>query len=238
MAETATRPDYGLDSPLTVKAMFWRGGWTFVFGLVLFMMNRAQYPDVSVRILIVLGLIAAGFVAAGFAMVRSSRVGKLEAREKILDALALTGEERVLDWGTGRGLMLVGVAKRLKGGRVTGLDFTSEAEAARANAKAEGVLDKVRVDAGDPLKMTYPDKHYDVVVSALALHQVADQDDRDQAIREMLRVLKPGGRIAIYDGLSTGQYAKALQTEGAQGVELSPLNWASCLPTRTVTAKK
>ena len=238
MAETATRPDYGLDSPLTVKAMFWRGGWTFAFGVAMFMMNRAQYPDVSLRILVVLGLIAVAFVVAGFAMVQSSRVGKLEAREKILDALALTGEERVLDWGTGRGLMLVGVAKRLKGGKVTGLDFTSEAEAARANAKVEGVLDKVRVDAGDPLKLTYPDKHYDVVVSALALHQVADQDDRDQAIREMLRVLKPGGKLAIYDGLSTGQYAKALQAAGAQNVELSPLSWAWCLPTRSVTAKK
>jgi arsenite methyltransferase len=238
MAETATRPDYGLDSPLTVKAMFWRGAWTFAFGIALFVMNRAQYPDVSTRILIVLGLIALGFVGVGFVMVRSSRVGKLEAREKLLDALALTGEERVLDWGTGRGLMLVGVAKRLKSGRVTGLDFTAEAEAARANAKLEGVLEKVRVDGGDPLKLTYPDKHYDVVVSALALHQVADQGDRDQALSEMLRVLKPGGRLAIYDTLSTGQYAEALRATGAQSVELSSLSWAWCLPTRTVTARK
>jgi arsenite methyltransferase len=238
MAEAATRPDYGLDSPLTVKAMFWRGVWTFAFGLALFVMNRVQYPDVSLRILVVLGLIAAAFVAAGTVMVRSSRVGKLEAREKILDALALTGEERVLDWGSGRGLMLVGVAKRLKSGRVTGLDFTSDAEAAKANAKLEGVLDKVRIDAGDPLKLVYPDNHYDVVVSALALNQVSEHDDRDQALREMLRVLKPGGRLAIYDVLRTGQYAETLRASGAQSVELSPLSWSWCMPTRTVTAKK
>ena len=238
MAEAATRPDYGLDSPLTVKAMFWRGVWTFAFGLALFVMNRVQYPDVSLRILVVLGLMAAAFVAAGMVMVRSSRVGKLEAREKILDALALNGEERVLDWGSGRGLMLVGVAKRLKSGRVTGLDFTSDAEAAKANAKLEGVLDKVRIDAGDPLKLVYPDNHYDVVVSALALNQVSEHDDRDQALREMLRVLKPGGRLAIYDVLRTGQYAETLRASGAQSVELSPLSWAWCLPTRTVTARK
>jgi SAM-dependent methyltransferase len=239
MAEaTASRPDYGLDSPVTTKAMFWRGVWTLAFGVVLFVMNRAQYPDVSIHILLVLGLIALGFIAVGGVMVWSSRVGKMEAREKILDSLALTGEERVLDWGSGRGLMLVGVAKRLKSGRVTGLDLTGDAEAARANAKLEGVLDKVRVDPGEPLKLTYPEKHYNVVVSAMALHLLPEQDDRARALSEMLRVLKPGGRLAIYDVLNTGEYAEALRAAGAQSVELSPLSWTWCLPTRTVTARK
>jgi arsenite methyltransferase len=238
MAEAATRPDYGLDSPVTVKAMFWRGAWTLAFAIALFIMNHAEYPAVSARILFVLGLIGLGFVAVGAVMVWSSRVAKLEARERILDSLALSGEERVLDWGSGKGLMLVGAAKRLKSGRVTGLDFTGDAEAAKENAKVEGVLDKVRVDPGDPLKLVYPDKHYDVVVSALALHEISERDDRDQALREILRVLKPGGRVAIYDVLHTAQYAETLRASGAQSVELSPTSWAWCLPTRTVTARK
>jgi SAM-dependent methyltransferase len=238
MAATSTQPDYGLDSPITVKAMFWRGGWTLAFAIILFIMNHAEYPAVSARILVVLGLIGLGFVAAGAVMVWSSRVAKLEAREKILDSLALTGDERVLDLGSGRGLMLVGVAKRLKAGRVTGLDFTNDAEAARANAKLEGVLEKVRVDAGDPLKLVYPEKHYDVVVSALALHQLSERPDRDQALKEILRVLKPGGRIAVYDTSHTGQYAETLRASGAQSIEVGPTSWSWCLPTRTVTARK
>lgn len=238
MAATAARPDYGLDSAVTVKAMFWRGASTLVFAIALFIMNRAEYPAVSARLLIVLGLIGLGFLAAGAVMVWSSRVAKVDAREKILDALALKGDERVLDWGTGKGLMLVGAAKRLKTGRVTGLDFTSEAEAARANAKLEGVLDRVRVDSGDPLKLAYPDKHYDVVVSALALHQISERDDRDKALREMLRVLRPNGRVAIYDVRRTAQYAETLRAAGVQSVELSATSWAWCLPTRTVTARK
>jgi arsenite methyltransferase len=238
MATAATAPDYGLDSPLTVKAMFWRGVWTLAFGIILFIMNHVEYPAVSMRILIVLGLIGLGFVAAGAIMVWSSRVAKLEAREKLLDSLALKGDERVLDLGSGRGLMLIGVAKRLKSGRVTGLDFTNDAETARANAKLEGVLDKVRVDPGDPLKLIYPENHYDIVVSALALNQLPEQEDRDQALREALRVLKPGGRIAIYDVLRTNQYAGALRASGAQSVEVGPTTWTWCLPTRTVTARK
>jgi hypothetical protein len=49
----------------------------------------------------------------------------------------------------------------------------------------------------------------------------------------MLRVLKPGGNLAIYDVLRTHEYAQTLRAAGAQNVELSPVSWA-----RTLTARK
>jgi SAM-dependent methyltransferase len=244
-ASIAPKPDYGLDftsghvrQPFTARRMFSRGAWTLAFGLVMFLINRTDYPGPATNILIALGLIGLGFVAVGVIMVQSSRVTRFEARDRILDALALTGEERVLDVGTGTGLMLIAVAKKLKSGRVTGLDLSGESDAAKENAKLEGVTDKLRIDSLETPKFVYPDNHFDVVVSMLALHNAGESDVREQLIREMFRVLKPSGRLAIYDVLHTGDYAAALRAAGAQNVELSPVSWPWCLPTRTLTARK
>jgi len=237
-ADVAARPDYGLDSPHTVRSMFWRGGWTLAFALALFFMNRAEYPGPAAHLLIAVGLIGAAFLAAGLYMIWSSRVAKLQVRDRILDSLQLRGEERVLDVGSGAGLMLIGAAKRLKSGRATGVDFSDAVEAAKQNAKLEGVADKIRIDPGDPARLVYPDGHYDSVVSLLALHLIGDEGQRAQLVREMLRVLKPGGRLVIFDVLRTGQYAHTLRQAGARQVELSPARLLWCLPARTLTAGK
>jgi SAM-dependent methyltransferase len=237
-ASAPTQPDYGLESRTTVRHMFSRGAWTIAFALAMFLINRTDYPGPATNILIVLGLIGLGFVAVGVIMVQSSRVARFEARDRILDALALTGEERVLDVGTGTGVMLIAVGKKLKSGRVTGLDLSGESDVAKENAKLEGVADKLRIDSLETPKFVYPDNHFDIVVSMLALHNAGESDVREQLIREMFRVLKPGGRLTIYDVLHTGDYAATLRAAGAQSVELSPVSWPWCLPTRTVTARK
>ena len=84
-------------------------------------------------------------------MVWSSRVAKLRLRDQLLDSLALRGDERVLDVGCGRGLLAIGAAKRLKNGKVIGIDVFNpfdlsgnSPEAAKANAKIEGVADKAK----------------------------------------------------------------------------------------------
>lgn len=249
MAEAAASagklPDYGLDAPRIVRSMFSRAAWTLAIALVIFFINRSEYPGPAARMCGVLALIGLAFLAIGSIMVWSSRVAKLRLRDQMLDSLALRGDERVLDVGCGRGLLAIGAAKRLKNGKVIGIDVWNpfdlsgnSAEAARANAKLEGVADKVRIENGDAQKLVYPDNHYDVVVSSLVLHNIPEQAARAQAVREMLRVLKPGGKLAIFDIFRTGEYAEVLRASGAKDVELSKTAFLWCVPGRSLTARK
>ena len=245
-ATTASGPaDYGLDAPRIVRSMFSRGAWTLAVALVLYVVNRSEYPGPALRMCGVLALIALVFLAIGAVMVWSSRVAKLRLRDQMLDSLALRGDERVLDVGCGRGLLAIGAAKRLKNGRVVGIDVWNPLDlsgntpdAAKANAKIEGVAEKLRIENGDAQKLVYPDNHYDVVVSSLALHNIPEQNARAQSVREMLRVLKPGGKLAIFDIFRTGEYAEVLQAAGAKDVELSKTSFLWCVPGRSLTARK
>jgi len=239
------KADYGLDAPVIVKRMFTRGGWSVATALALYIINHDQYPATSLRLLIVLGFIGLVFWAVGAFMIWSSRAGKIALRDRLLDQLQFKGDEKVLDVGCGRGLMLIGAAKRLKSGKATGIDVWNpadlsgnSADATKQNAKIEGVSDRVRIENGDARKLVYPDNHYDVVLSSLAIHNIPEKAERDQAFREMWRVLKPGGRLLIFDIFHTAAYAKLLRDQGATDVTLSGTAWLWCVPSRSLLARK
>jgi arsenite methyltransferase len=244
-APPAGQPDYGLDSPLLVRSMFSRGGWTLAAGLLLWFQNRVEYPGPAAALLAVLAAIALVFFGIGGFMVWSSRVGKLRMRDRLLDAFEFAGTEKVLDLGCGRGLMTIGAAKRLKSGRVTGVDVWNPQElsgnsidVAKTNARTEGVADRVRFETCDLRKLVFPENNFDVVLSAGAIHHLSECDWQDQAVREMFRVLKPGGRVLIFDTVHTGRYAHVLRECGAADVALSPWGVLWCAPSRSVTGRK
>jgi len=243
--EAAAKVDYGLDSPELVKHWWHRAGWSLAVGLAVWYINHQQYPGPAAQLFAVLTLTAAACAGMALCKIRSSREGKLQLRERLLDQLELRGDEKILDAGCGRGVMAIGAAKRLNTGKVTAIDTWNpadvsgnSAEAARENAKAEGVIDRVRFEPGDPCKLVYPANQFDVVVSMNALHRLADDDQRKQALGEMLRVLKPGGHLLIFDTAESGYYADVLRAAGAQDVELSPWSFPWCLPSRSVRASK
>jgi ubiquinone/menaquinone biosynthesis C-methylase UbiE len=145
----------------------------------------------------------------------------MRTREQLLDNHRWTGSERVLDVGCGRGLMLVGAAKRLTTGTASGIDLWqaedlsgNRPEATMQNAEAEGVADRVDVQTADMRKIPFPDATFDVIVSCSAIHNIYDAAGRRQAIAEIARVLKPGGEAIIDDIRHGREYAESLAASG------------------------
>jgi ubiquinone/menaquinone biosynthesis C-methylase UbiE len=96
----------------------------------------------------------------------------------------------------------------------------------------------VRFETGDIRKLVYPEKSYDVALSALAIHNLGDQEAREQAVRAMWRILKPGGRLLILDISHVNEYAEVLRAAGAEDVNVSSHGFLWCLPNKSVMAVK
>jgi arsenite methyltransferase len=255
------RPRFGLDAPGVVRNLFIAavaGYFAWGFGLSIDFVLWSDGPP-SERFLRKLPLyFAAPWVAlsctlTGGIMVWYSYSGKIRMRERLLDLIHWRGDEQVLDVGCGRGLMLLGAAARLKTGKAIGIDLWqgedlsgNSPQATLANARASGFADRVEVKTGDARELPFPNGSFDVVVSTAALHNIYDVGGRERAVREIVRVLKPGGRVVIADLRHTRQYAAILGSCGFtelrhRNARLAPLaiilTFASVRPA-TVTGRK
>jgi arsenite methyltransferase len=220
-----SRASYGIDAPGVVRAHIVLG---LLLALVATIGLALPAPNpVPASLSIGAGVVAIVLLLYAAVMLRSSLVGKKAVRDRLVAALALSGKERVLDAGCGRGLALIGCAKKLTIGKAVGIDLwaakdlsNNNPEATRANAAAEGLIDRVEIETGDITRLPFPDASFDAVISMIVIHNIPSRDGRDQALRELVRVLKPGGRIAIFDLLHTSRYAEVLQEAGLKVEDL------------------
>ncbi len=90
----------------------------------------------------------------------------------------------------------VGFALARTGAEVTGLDFSEEMLAVAKQRKSSGDPGKIEFLHGDALKIPFPDAHFDIVTMSYGLRNLADFAG---GLREMHRVVRPGGRIVILD---------------------------------------
>ena len=193
-----------------------------------------------------LGFPSAIFAIEAIYMIWSSKTGQLLQRDRILAMAALTGKERVLDAGCGRGLLLIGAAKQLKSsGKAIGVDLWQQedlsgnnAEATQKNIATEGVASRVELHTGDMRELPLPDLSVDVVLSSMAVHNIYEEAGREKALLEMVRVLKPRGRLFLQDFRHTAQYVTVLRNAGLADAKRSGLQWNLFPPARIVSAVK
>ncbi len=157
----------------------------------------------------------------------------------------LAPDDYVLDLGCGRGLLLVEAAGRLPDGLAVGVDIWSandqspnEPSAPLANAVAERVEDRVEVVTGDGRRLPYVDGAFDAVVSSMVLHNLGGAHGPAAAVREVARVLRPGGRLVVVDLRGTRGYVRVLRELGWVQVARSRRVWRLFPPVRYVTATK
>src|SRR6266508_1331270 len=119
-------------------------------------------------------------------------------RRETLRALALQPGERVLDIGSGPGLLVAEMAEAVgQSGRVTGLEISDSMLAlGRRRCADPAIRDRVGFGKADAVALPFPDGTFDAAVSTQVYEYVADLK---AAFAELHRVLRPGGRALIID---------------------------------------
>lgn len=127
--------------------------------------------------------------------------------------------ETVLDLGSGGGIDVLLSAKRVgPSGRAYGLDMTDEMLALAEENKRKSGITNVEFLKGEIENIPLPDNSVDVVISNCVINLAAD---KDRVLREAWRVLKPGGRLAVSDVVTTGPMLPEIRQ--------SVLLWVGCV---------
>jgi len=118
-------------------------------------------------------------------------------RRKTVAALRLGPQHRVLDLATGTGDLAIQVARTEPSAAVVGLDPSAKMlEVGRTKVTRGGLASRVELLQGDAQELPFEDNTFHSVCIAFGIRNVPD---RAQALREMARVTRPGGRIAILE---------------------------------------
>lgn len=103
----------------------------------------------------------------------------------------------VLDVATGTGDMAIMMTRHLPGVRVTGIDISrGMLEIGARKIDRLGLADRISLQPGDSEAIGFPDSHFDAVTVAFG---VRNFENLERGLREMRRVLRPGGRLVVLE---------------------------------------
>jgi arsenite methyltransferase len=226
------KPNYGIDAPGVIRNLFIAAATIFI--VVIF------FPHIKIGIVTIdtAGLIwsSGGCALGGILMLAYSLSAKYKHRDRMLNIIKWTGHEQVLDIGTGRGLLMIGAAKRLTTGKAIGIDIwntedlsANNVENAMQNAEIEGVADKVEILNENAMGMSFADNRFDVILTNMVIHNIYNKAGRKKACQEIVRVLKPGGIAIISDFRHVKEYKNNFDTLDVEATYI-PANYLASFP--------
>ncbi len=136
----------------------------------------------------------------------SPRGGNIQQKiyDLILEHVEKNSTGKVLDIGTGNGILAINAAMRYPAAQVTGVDMWGKdweysKSICAQNARIARVAERIEFKKGDAASLNYADETFDIVVSNLTFHEVKLVKHKSDVMREALRLVKPGGSFAFID---------------------------------------
>ena len=203
--------------PSPVRHMSLVGIIVLAAGMVLAHLGITNALRIGVGLALLLHLPIILLTVVGM-ILRQARTGFING---VVNQIPWKAEQEVLDVGCGSGVLLFACLKQSPTVKGTGIDiydpysFGGTAGVFWKNAEVEGLKERVALQQVDARSMPFEDQHFDVIVSSLAMHHVGNAVEQEKATREIVRTLKPGGKIAICDvGRALDASEKVLRSTG------------------------
>jgi arsenite methyltransferase len=235
------KTNYGIDAPGVIRNLFLAGVILFALPFILPAIKIGSF-NMDITWFIWPGMV---FIIEGILMLIYSLYGKYKHRNRMLNLIDWKGNEQVLDVGTGKGLLMIGAAKKLTTGKSTGIDIWNEEdltgnnmEAALKNAGIEGVENKIGIKNENAMNMGFADNSFDVILTNLCLHNIYNKEGRNNACREISRVLKTGGTGVISDFKHVKEYKSNFDQLGLQTQLFSASYFTTFPPLRILVVRK
>ena len=234
------KPYYGIDAPGVVRNL--------AIACIALCLVSVYFPMLTIGSLRIelSGLIWSGFFCGLGAtlMLGYSLYGKYRHRDKMLNFVTWSGNEQLLDIGTGLGLLMIGAAHKIINGKSIGIDIWNVEDltgntlkGALKNAKIEGVAHKVEILNENVMDMSFANNTFDVILTNMCLHNIYTVDGRKTACEQIARVLKKDGTAVISDWKHVKEYNQHFIALGLR-TELLPAAYFTTFPAITTLIVK
>ena len=233
--------DYG--NWIRKKNLLVLGMCTLAVALLIFIPLGPLYR-ILVTILFIIILCSFLFPLYAYAMF-SQKGGKLqdELYNLIIEELGEDVKGRVIDIGSGNGVLAVKLGQRCSEVEVIGVDnwgkdWEYSKSTCEKNARTANAENHVRFQNGDAARLDFANDTFDGAISNLTFHEVKSVLDKKFVVQEALRVVKPGGNFAFVDYFydqkyygNKSEFEKFLEDLKLAHFEIQPLHELIAIPT-------